>query len=69
MKSISDYGIDGEFQAKARTLEKALGIRPKSKTKYEAEFRTLCGVWLSSDLDEFNAATRDFRAIDKTDWQ
>lgn len=85
MKSISVHGIDEELerliQAKAhaegsslnktikRLLEEALGVKPKSKTKYEAEFRDLCGVWSSKDLEQFEAATTDLRSIDAREWQ
>lgn len=79
MKSINLHGIDEDVErlilAKAhaegmslnktikRLLEEALGVKPKSKTKYEAEFKKLCSVWSSSDLDQFNAATSDLRNI------
>ena len=85
MKSITIHGIDEPLaqliKSKAqleglsinktikKLLEEALGVRPRNKGTHQSDFEEFCGMWLESELAEFENKTQDFRRIDHEDWQ
>jgi hypothetical protein len=85
MKSITIHGVDDPLveliKSRAREeglsinktvkklLEESLGVRPANSDKNRNNFEEFCGIWSDSELDEFDAKTKDLREINPEDWQ
>ena len=85
MKSITIHGVDDPLaeliksRAEAeglsvnktvkKLLEESLGVRPTNIEKNRDSFAEFCGIWTESELNEFDATTKDLREMNPEDWQ
>lgn len=58
------------MQNAKREMQNKENKKAKEKSKVQnEEFKEFCGVWSSSDLNEFKENTREFERIDREDWE
>jgi len=85
MKSLTIHNIDDQLlsllREKAKQEEKSInqmvkeimelsvGIKRVRQNSTNSEFKDLCGVWSENDVQEFKKATKDFEAVNSSDWQ
>jgi hypothetical protein len=56
-------------QSVKEMMELSVGMKLPGRDKHQSEFEDLCGVWSTSDLRDFEKATKDFEKIDQDDWK
>jgi hypothetical protein len=85
MKTLSLRGIDEELAENLKKtakktgtslnktvleiLRKSVGVNPKKREVVYYDLDDLAGTWTKEDGEQFERATKQFRAIDKDMWK